>query len=311
MVSYAREESSMSYDSSGRDTTRTAPTSSGRSSLLAMLLGAVALGGALGVLAIRQETMRTELAALPGSSDEVSSTFLAEVTRLDEALHILLDNLGDARQIECEARVLAGLEQPEPETVARDSHEGFFAATCITDPTLARGLVRSGLHLGSALEQTRALRISYEGILEGMEDQAEEWASIPSIIPVDCARFTSRYGPRRDPLTGHRRSHQGLDLAAPYGAPVRASADGRVARAGWVRGYGRLVEVDHGNGIITRYGHNSRLLVQRGQEIRRGQILARLGSTGRANAPHLHYEVRVDGKPVNPFDHVLSVSVTE
>ena len=101
--------------------------------------------------------------------------------------------------------------------------------------------------------------------------------------------------------------HPGIDLAAPYGTPVYATADGTVLRAGWNSGgYGNLVEIDHGRGIATRYGHLSQVLVQAGAHITRGQLIARMGSTGRSTGSHLHYEVRIDGRPVNPIPFMKS-----
>ena len=125
----------------------------------------------------------------------------------------------------------------------------------------------------------------------------------PSIWPVR-GRLTSRFGYRRDPFTGKTAMHAGMDLAVPVGTPVRAAADGRVVEAGWQSGYGWTVRLDHGYGYQTIYGHNSRLLVKAGQKVVKGQIIAYSGSSGRSTAPHLHYEVRVNGKPVNPRDYL-------
>ena len=94
--------------------------------------------------------------------------------------------------------------------------------------------------------------------------------------------------------------HAGIDLAAPLGTPVYATADGFVDRAEWAGGYGNLVEIDHGKGLQTRFGHLSRILVQPGQRVTRGMLIALMGSTGRSTGSHLHYEVRIDGRAVNP-----------
>jgi murein DD-endopeptidase MepM/ murein hydrolase activator NlpD len=111
---------------------------------------------------------------------------------------------------------------------------------------------------------------------------------------------TSGFGPRRDPFLGTPAFHPGLDLAGYVGKHVHATADGKVERAGWDGGYGNLVEIDNGHGIVTRFGHLSKILVKAGQRVHRGQVIGLMGSTGRSTGPHLHYEVRVDGKPVNP-----------
>ena len=122
----------------------------------------------------------------------------------------------------------------------------------------------------------------------------------PSLWPVE-GRLMSSFGSRTDPFSGEGAIHTGVDLSAPQGTPVHVAADGIVVRAEWMGGYGRLVVVDHGNGLQTYYGHLSRFDVVPGQEVRRGDIIARSGSSGRVTSPHLHYEVRMGGTPVNPY----------
>jgi murein DD-endopeptidase MepM/ murein hydrolase activator NlpD len=100
--------------------------------------------------------------------------------------------------------------------------------------------------------------------------------------------------------------HAGIDLAGPVGTPIYATADGTVGRSQWVSGYGNLVELEHGRGIQTRYGHLSRSLVAAGQKVKRGEMIALMGSTGRSTGSHLHYEVRIDGKAVNPVPFMQS-----
>ncbi len=115
---------------------------------------------------------------------------------------------------------------------------------------------------------------------------------------------SSLFGMRRDPFSGNVKFHQGVDIAAPAGTPVKAAADGKVIFSGQVAGYGNVVEVDHGNGWVTLYGHNASNLVALGDDIKAGQTVALVGSTGRATGPHVHFEVRQAGKAVNP-DNLL------
>ena len=124
--------------------------------------------------------------------------------------------------------------------------------------------------------------------------------AIPSAQPVDHMAYTSNYGIRSDPFRGTAAMHAGVDIPGPVGTPVYATADGVVDRAERSGGYGNLVELDHGKGIQTRYGHLSKILVEAGTRVRRGQLIALMGSTGRSTGPHLHYEVRLDGHAVNP-----------
>ena len=135
-------------------------------------------------------------------------------------------------------------------------------------------------------------------------DQLEQGvAAIPSAHPIrDSIAFTSGYGVRSDPFRGRAAMHAGVDLAGPLGTPIYATADGIVARAEYNNGgYGNLVEISHGQGIQTRYGHLSRFATRPGQRVRRGELVGYMGSTGRSTGSHLHYEVRIDGRAVNPI----------
>ncbi|WP_120632857.1 M23 family metallopeptidase [Ruegeria sp. EL01] len=127
----------------------------------------------------------------------------------------------------------------------------------------------------------------------------------PFASPVRAAvRFTSGYGTRRDPKTGGRRMHNGADFAGAQGTDIFATADGVVSHAGWQSGFGRLVKIRHAFGIETLYAHNTKINVKVGQRVSRGDHIADMGSTGRSTGTHLHYEVRVNGKPVNPMTYI-------
>ena len=112
--------------------------------------------------------------------------------------------------------------------------------------------------------------------------------------------LSSGFGVRTDPFLGRPAMHTGLDFRSSMGDPVRATANGTVETAGWSGGYGNMVEIDHGNGFATRYGHLSKIDVKVGQKIKIGQVIGRVGSTGRSTGPHLHYETRIDGEAVDP-----------
>ena len=134
---------------------------------------------------------------------------------------------------------------------------------------------------------------------------AERLKGLLGFLPVRMPlsgdpELTSPFGYRADPFLGRPMLHPGVDLAEPYGTDIHAAAAGRVAHAGPAGGYGIMVEIDHGNGLSTRYAHMSEALVAEGEEVDKGAVLGRLGSTGRSTGPHLHYEVRVDGEPVDP-----------
>jgi murein DD-endopeptidase MepM/ murein hydrolase activator NlpD len=126
-------------------------------------------------------------------------------------------------------------------------------------------------------------------------------ALVPYRKPViGEVEFTSGFGVRSDPFLGRPAMHTGLDFRAATGDPVRATANGKVVSSGWAGGYGRMVEIDHGNGLSTRYGHLSEINVKVGDQIKIGQVIGAVGSTGRSTGPHLHYETRIDGDAVDP-----------
>ncbi len=136
------------------------------------------------------------------------------------------------------------------------------------------------------------------------EQDTRTKASIPSRQPVENVSLSSNFGSRSDPFNGKRRMHQGIDIPGPIGTPIYATADGVVRRAQWANGYGNLVEISHGNGLETRYGHLSKLIAQPNERVRRGQLIGLMGSTGRSTGSHLHYEVRIAGSAVNPIPYI-------
>lgn len=123
---------------------------------------------------------------------------------------------------------------------------------------------------------------------------------IPQVAPARVEMVTSSFGVRRDPFTGASAMHKGLDFRGPAGAPIYAAADGRVTFVGRKSGYGKVVEISHGNGLMTRYAHMSKFSAERGQRVEAGAVIGAIGSTGRSTGPHLHFEVRINNRAVNP-----------
>jgi len=150
--------------------------------------------------------------------------------------------------------------------------------------------------------QFRSLFVTWQR-LDNLEQTV---ISIPSMQPVDNVHFTSTFGVRSDPFRGTAAMHAGVDIPGPIGTPIYATADGIVTHAGKQGGYGNMIQIDHGRGIQTRYGHLSQILVPENTRVKRGQIIGLMGSTGRSTGSHLHYEVRVDGKAVNPIPFLQS-----
>ncbi len=144
---------------------------------------------------------------------------------------------------------------------------------------------------------------SLQTLIEYFEDKRSLYASTPSVWPVH-GWVNSPFGNRISPFTGKMQFHEGIDIAAEIGTPVIAPADGVVIRAGLDAGYGNMVELSHGYGLKTLFGHNSRLNVKPGQHVKRGDIIAYSGNTGSSTGPHVHYEVLVNGLPVNPLRYL-------
>ena len=139
---------------------------------------------------------------------------------------------------------------------------------------------------------------------ELLSDRQSLLAATPSIKPAR-GPVGSRFGYRNDPFNGRPRMHAGLDIVAAPGTPVRAPASGVVSFAGWDEQYGKLVSIDHGYGVTTRFAHNSQVYVQVGQKVNKYDVISAVGSTGRSTGPHCHYEVRVNGIPVDPSNYIL------
>ena len=129
-------------------------------------------------------------------------------------------------------------------------------------------------------------------------------SAMPAISPVK-GLLTSGFNYRRDPFTGKRAFHQGIDIVAPRGKEIRATGNGIVTKAGWAVGLGNTVFISHGFGLVTRYGHMSKVLVEVGQQVERGETIGLVGSSGRSTGNHVHYEVHLDGKPTNPLGYIL------
>ncbi|UCC27043.1 MAG: M23 family metallopeptidase [Gemmatimonadales bacterium] len=162
----------------------------------------------------------------------------------------------------------------------------------------------------SALERRAALLTrSFEAANDSLVAQRDLLESTPSILPTS-GWLSSRFAKAREhPIHNEARPHKGVDISADRGTPILAAAKGRVVRAGVVPGLGQMVEIDHGFGYSTRYGHASKLHVQVGQQVRRGQLIAQVGSTGIATGPHLHYEIWHDGVAMDPMDFVIPMEV--
>ena len=153
--------------------------------------------------------------------------------------------------------------------------------------------------------QLYAQSISFDQLRATAVRQKDKLAHIPSVMPINIKDFTmsSGYGVRRDPVYGSTKFHAGLDFASKTGTPVFATADGTVTVADRQSGYGNCIDIDHGYNYLTRYAHLSRIIVRSGQNVKRGELIGYVGSTGKSTGPHLHYEVRFKDEPQNPVNY--------
>ncbi len=158
--------------------------------------------------------------------------------------------------------------------------------------------------LGILTSQIKMRQFSFQELDEYLKNQKSLLASTPSIWPTR-GWVTSAFGYRKSPFTGLPEKHEGLDISARLGSEVRSTADGKVILTGREGGYGKMVEIDHGYGVLTRYGHNSKNLVKVGDKVKRGQVIALFGSSGRSTGTHVLYEVLVNGIPVSPRNYIL------
>lgn len=156
----------------------------------------------------------------------------------------------------------------------------------------------------SATAEALAIEQSLQSQYDGLVEQKAFLAALPTRRPA-VGYFTSGFGIRRAPMGGKIKMHEGLDIANHPGTPIRATADGVISFASAKAGYGQTVIIDHGYGLETWYAHTQRILVRSNQRIKRGEAIALLGSTGRSTGPHLHYEVRVNGTPVDPLSYII------
>ncbi len=263
-----------------------------------------------GVLAVRVQTRNLGDEARLDEIAAHNAALKVEMVHMNESMEDLVDGLMETRVLAGVARSVIGLGAHLDSVRSDGMGIGTPDVTDLRDRVLAEAMVSSAEQLDESLRQARELKAVFGEIVENMEAQGDAWERIPSVGPLHAARLSSDFGLRRDPFTGRLALHKGIDLVAPVGTPVRATAKGRVTRAGSYSGYGLLIEIDHHNGLVTRYAHNARMAVRPGQLVRRGQVVGYVGRSGRASAPHVHYEVMLHGVTVNPEPYILADYVT-
>jgi len=240
---------------------------------------------------------------------------------LTRKLNILVKELDKSRQFidevhHIEAKLRDLLRYDTPDAIIRDEKPASVRATggpSTGDQNEITRLIETGiLDLSwerlyekiSSVESEAHQRInSYKDLSEHIEQERLSYRATPRGWPSP-GRLTSHFGSRRDPITKTREFHYGVDIAGPEGTPVRATADGDVKLAGWYSGYGNLIVIKHAFGYTTRYAHNYRVLVRKGDKIKRGQVVALMGNTGKSSGSHTHYEIWQNNQRRNPFTYL-------
>ncbi len=174
------------------------------------------------------------------------------------------------------------------------------------DHQLDRTVADIEVDLATLSRKVRMELASYSTIYDKMVQDSEKMVSIPSIRPMEGGYMTSGFGYRKDPFDGKIRFHYGQDISARSGTPVYAPADGVVMEARYRGGFGKVIKVNHGHGYVTHFGHLNEFNVNKGQTIKRGELIGTVGNTGRSTGPHLHYEVHYYNTPQNPLDYFFS-----
>lgn len=230
----------------------------------------------------QQETRQTR--------DYITNNLNLMASRLGELQGRLLqlDTLGDR------VSSLAGIKQkPQGENVAKPGQGGPYIPAPMSATELQQEIERLALAVDQRADDLAFMEFKL------LEKRVEE-RLMPTTLPVKNAVFGSGFGYRNDPFAGLRSRHDGLDFSAPIGTPVVAAADGVVLAASWHPEFGNMIEIDHGDGLLSRYAHLSLMDVAESKIVRRGEKIGAVGNTGRSTGPHLHFEVRMFGVPQNP-----------
>ena len=264
-----------------------------------ILIGYAVIIGVDGYARLRSAQLDTRNTVL---QDELQE-FQMRVDHLESTLNQIAQD--DAR-----FRSIAGLESIDSEVlqagIGGPGLVGPEAHSLWTiDPSISENLFEVSYDLNQLERRARLLSSSLEEATDSLLAHRDLLESTPSILPTPGWLSSSYSESRMHPIHNRPLPHPGVDISAPKGTSIYAAAKGKVIKAGWIVGYGLTIEIDHGFGYVTLYGHASELVASQGEEVQRGDVIARVGSTGIATSPHLHYEVRVQGIAQNPANFIL------
>lgn len=231
-----------------------------------------------------------------------------QIQKFAEEINGLKERLVELNKFEEQIRIIANIERT-------DNHQGLFGVGGSTPEDLNPNLELSQKHtqlikeihrqVGQLDNATIHQKETFTSLLSKLEQQKNLLSHTPAIRPVQ-GWVSSRFGYRQSPFTEKREIHKGLDIANRHGTPIVATADGLVSFVGEKGSLGLMLVIDHGHGITTRYGHVEQALKKKNERVKRGETIALMGNSGRSTGPHLHYEVRLNGVPVNPAKYILN-----
>ncbi len=267
----------------------------------------VLLALVLGYATVSRSVDLSRAARLERENQQLAAT----LGQLNAQISSLSDTLGQITRRDARIRLLANLEPTDPQ-VLQAGIGGPAPETPVSGAPrseLVRQATEVSVDLNAMIRRANLLAFSFDEAADSLESHRDRLAALPSILPTQGWLTSAFSSMREHPVLHIARAHEGIDVVAPMGAPIEAPAAGKVVSAGWETGYGYSVSIDHGYGITTRFAHASKLLVRRGDKVERGQRIALVGNTGLATGPHLHYEVHVRGRAVNPLNYVLPAGV--
>jgi murein DD-endopeptidase MepM/ murein hydrolase activator NlpD len=241
-----------------------------------------------------------------------NASLAKEIGELHGRLSTLADTLTRISQRDSRIRILANLDPIDPQV-----QEAGIGGPAAPAPELAMAGVSSvarrtadiRVDLSALIRRANLLASSFKEAADSLTVHTARLAATPSIMPTQGWLSSAFSAMRVHPILHLARPHEGIDVSAPMGSPIEAPAAGVVTDAGWETGYGNTIKIDHGFGIQTKFAHCSKLMVKIGQRVQRGQRIALVGNSGLATGPHLHYEVLVKGRPVDPLKYVLPEGV--
>jgi murein DD-endopeptidase MepM/ murein hydrolase activator NlpD len=278
--------------------------------LLRLVAGAVGGIVVLALLAGYATVSHTSDFSRAARIQQENASLAREIGELHGRLATLADTLSRISQRDARIRVLANLDPIDPQVQAAGIGGPASPEIGLAGVTgVSRRSADIRVDLGALIRRANLLASSFKEAGDSLALHTARLAATPSIMPTQGWLSSAFSSMRTHPILHMARPHEGIDVSAPMGSPIEAPAAGVVTDAGWETGYGNSITINHGFGIVTKFAHASKLLVKNGQRVSRGQRIALVGNSGLATGPHLHYEVHVNGRPVNPLKYVLPEGV--